>query len=147
MYTNSIQWSQALLINRWGDGPYPTRAQCGLEASWTLRSPLQWTGNLTSSASAHHSPLLDMGLSYFSPSRSIFGYSYPTPANHPAQSTLHLAWGRRTLRLPRRGLHARTRLLQRLSVLRMIRPAHCHSSMLIRCAISVTLVHHQLIIV
>jgi hypothetical protein len=29
------------------------------------------------SSSAHYSPLLDIGLSNFSPSRSIFGYSHP----------------------------------------------------------------------
>jgi hypothetical protein len=55
------------------------------------------------------------------------------------KSSLHLAWGRPTLRLPRRGLHSRTRLPQRLSVRRLIWPAHCHFSMLIRCAMSVTL--------
>jgi hypothetical protein len=74
-------------------------------------------------------------LSNCSASRSIFGYSYPAPASCPA--SLHLAWG---LRLPRRCLHSRTRLPQRLSVLRLIWPAHCHFSMLIRCAMSVTLV-------
>jgi hypothetical protein len=39
----------------------------------------------SSSSSAHYRPLLDIGLSIFSPSRSIFGYSYPAPASHPAQ--------------------------------------------------------------
>jgi hypothetical protein len=38
-----------------------------------------------SSSSAHHSPLLDIGLSNFSPYRSIFDYSHPTPASRPAQ--------------------------------------------------------------
>jgi hypothetical protein len=33
-------------------------------------------GSSSSSSSAHHSLLLDIGLSNFSPSRSIFGYSY-----------------------------------------------------------------------
>jgi hypothetical protein len=37
------------------------------------------------SSSAHHSPLLDIGHSNFSPFRSILGYSHPTPASHPAQ--------------------------------------------------------------
>jgi hypothetical protein len=32
------------------------------------------------------SPLQDIGLSNFSPSRSIFGYSYPVPASYPAQT-------------------------------------------------------------
>jgi hypothetical protein len=40
----------------------------------------------------------------------------------------------------RDGLHSRTRLPQRLSVLQLIWPAHCHFSMLTLCAISVTLV-------
>jgi hypothetical protein len=38
-----------------------------------------------SSSSAHYSPLLDISLSNFSPSRSILGYSYPAPASRPAQ--------------------------------------------------------------
>jgi hypothetical protein len=33
-----------------------------------------------SSSSAYYSPLLDIGLSNVSPSRSIFGYSHPAPA-------------------------------------------------------------------
>jgi hypothetical protein len=78
-----------------------------------------WQGRLdkrsvcSSSSSAHYSPLLDIGLFNFSPSRSILGYSHPAPA-------WGLAWGRPTLRLPRRGLHSRTRLPQRLSVLWLI---------------------------
>jgi hypothetical protein len=56
------------------------------------------------------------------------------------KSSLHFAWGRPTLRLPRRGLHFRTRLSQRLSVLRLIWLAHCYFSMLTRCAMPVTLV-------
>jgi hypothetical protein len=36
-------------------------------------------------SSAHYSPLLDIGLSNFSPSRSIFGYSHLAPARRPAQ--------------------------------------------------------------
>jgi hypothetical protein len=39
----------------------------------------------SSSSSAHYSPLLDVGLSNFLPSRSIFGYSHPAPASRPAQ--------------------------------------------------------------
>jgi hypothetical protein len=34
-----------------------------------------------SSSSALYSPLLDIGLSNFSPSRSIFGYWHPAPAS------------------------------------------------------------------
>jgi hypothetical protein len=40
---------------------------------------------LSSSSSAHYSPLLDIGLSNLSPSRSILGYSHPAPASRPAQ--------------------------------------------------------------
>jgi hypothetical protein len=39
----------------------------------------------SSSSSAHYSPLLDIGLSNFLPSRSILDYSQPVPANRPAQ--------------------------------------------------------------
>jgi hypothetical protein len=39
----------------------------------------------SSSSSAHYSPLLDIGLSSFSPSDSIFGKSHPAPASRPAQ--------------------------------------------------------------
>jgi hypothetical protein len=39
----------------------------------------------SSSSSAYYSPLLDIGLSNLSPSRSIFGYSHPAPASRPAQ--------------------------------------------------------------
>jgi hypothetical protein len=37
------------------------------------------------SSSAHHSPLLDIGLSNCSPSRWIFGYSHLTPTSRSAQ--------------------------------------------------------------
>ncbi|KAI8423547.1 hypothetical protein MSG28_012639 [Choristoneura fumiferana] len=47
------------------------------------------------------------------------------------RSSLHLAGGRPTLRLPSRGLHSRTRLLQRLLILRQIWPAYCHFNLLI----------------
>jgi hypothetical protein len=40
---------------------------------------------LSSSSSAYHSPLLDIGLANVSPSRSIFDYSHPAPASRPAQ--------------------------------------------------------------
>jgi hypothetical protein len=43
---------------------------------------------IASSSSAHYSPLLDMGLSNFSPSRSIFGYSHPAPARLLLRPTL-----------------------------------------------------------
>jgi hypothetical protein len=39
----------------------------------------------SSLSSAHHSPLLDIGLSNFSLSRSILGYSHPAPASRSAQ--------------------------------------------------------------
>jgi hypothetical protein len=80
----------------------------------------------SSSSSANYSPLLDKGLSNFSPSRSIFGYSHPAPASRPAQIVIPPSL--RTL--PRRDLHPRTRLPQRLSVLRLIWPAHCHFSII-----------------
>jgi hypothetical protein len=44
------------------------------------------------------------------------------------KSSLHPAWGRPTLRIPWCGLHSRTRLPHRFSVLRLILPAHCHFS-------------------
>ena len=47
---------------------------------------------------------------------------------------------RPTPRLPRRGLHSRTRLLQRLLVLRQIWPTRYHFNLLILRAMSVTLV-------
>jgi hypothetical protein len=94
------------------------------------------------SSSDHYNPLLDIGLSNFSPSRSIFGYSNPALNSVLRKSSLHLACP--TLRLPRRGLHSRTRLPQRLSVLQFIWSVHRHFSMLIRCAMSVTLVLYRI---
>nr|XP_032516719.1 uncharacterized protein LOC116769667 [Danaus plexippus plexippus] len=41
--------------------------------------------NLSSSSSAYIGPLLNIGLSNCTPLRSIFGYSHPAPASHPAQ--------------------------------------------------------------
>jgi hypothetical protein len=79
----------------------------------------------SSSSSAHYSPVLGIGLLL-------------------RKLSLHLAWGRPTLRLTRRGFHSRTRLPQRLSVLRLMWPAHCHFSMLMRCALTVTLVLCQI---
>jgi hypothetical protein len=70
----------------------------------------------------------------------IFGYSYPAHTCRPAQSSLHLAWGRPKQRLPKCDLHSRTCLLQLLSVLPLIWSAHFHFNVLIRCAMSVTLV-------
>jgi hypothetical protein len=87
-------------------------------------SPLQYT--------AGHRPLqllaisLDLGLLASS-------FCQPSCVNR------HSTW-RPTLRLPRCGLHSRTRLPQRSSVLRLIWPVHCHFSMLIRCDMSATLV-------
>jgi hypothetical protein len=72
---------------------------------------------VSSSLSAYYSPLLDIGLSNLSPSRSIFGYSHPAPASRPEQIVTPPGLRRPTLRLSRRGLHSRTRLPQRLSVL------------------------------
>jgi hypothetical protein len=39
----------------------------------------------STSSSAHYSSLLDIRLFNFSPPRSIFGYSHPASASHPAQ--------------------------------------------------------------
>jgi hypothetical protein len=39
----------------------------------------------SSSSSTYYIPVLDMGLSNLSPSRSICGYSHPTPTTRPAQ--------------------------------------------------------------
>jgi hypothetical protein len=39
----------------------------------------------TSSSSVHYSPPLDIGLSNFSLSPSLFGYSHPAPASRSAQ--------------------------------------------------------------
>jgi hypothetical protein len=67
--------------------------------------------------------MLDIGLSNFLPSRSIFGYSHPAPASRPAQIVTPpglRASSKPLIRLPRRGLHSRTRLPQWLSVLRLI---------------------------
>jgi hypothetical protein len=44
---------------------------------------LRWFRHVDSSS--HHSPLLDIGLSKCSLSRSIFGYSHPAFASHPEQ--------------------------------------------------------------
>lgn len=53
-------------------------------------------------------------------------------ASHPAKMVAPLNLrGRDTLRLPIRGLHSRTRLLQRSSVLRLTWPPNCHLSLLI----------------
>jgi hypothetical protein len=53
--------------------------------------------NWSASSSAHYSPLLGIGISNFSPSRSIFGYSHSAPASlHyvylDAVSTLELVY-------------------------------------------------------
>jgi hypothetical protein len=62
----------------------------------------------------------------------------------PRKLSLHQAWGRPTLRLPRFVSHSRTLLPQLLSVLRLIWLAHCHFSVLILCAMPVTLVLCQI---
>jgi hypothetical protein len=72
------------------------------------------------SSSAHYSPLLGIGLSNFSPTRSIFGYSHTAPASRPAQIITSHSLQRPTLRLPRRSLQFRTLLHQRLLILRLI---------------------------
>jgi hypothetical protein len=46
---------------------------------------------ITISRAAHHSPLLDIGLSNCSPYRSIFGYSHPAPASLLRKSSFHMA--------------------------------------------------------
>jgi hypothetical protein len=46
-------------------------------------APVRSRGGSLSSSLSDYSPLLDIGLSYFSPSRSILGYSHP--ASRPAQ--------------------------------------------------------------
>lgn len=56
-----------------------------------------------------------------------------------------LTKGRLTLRLPRGGLHSRMRLLQRLSVLRDVWPAHCYFNLLTFRTMSVTLVFWRII--
>jgi hypothetical protein len=40
---------------------------------------------LSSSLSAHYSPVMDISLSNFSSFRSNSSYSYPAPASRPAQ--------------------------------------------------------------
>jgi hypothetical protein len=85
----------------------------------------------TLSSSTHYSPI-SCHLS-----RSLYTRLQLLPAVL-RKSSFHLAWGRLSLRLPRRGLHSRARLPQRLSVLRLI-CLHCHFSVLIPCAMSVTL--------
>jgi hypothetical protein len=86
---------------------------------------------------AHYSPLLDIGLSNCSPSRSIFGYSHSSCSSsyQPSCPSRHS-----TLHLPKCGPHSRTRLPQRLSVIRLIWPAHCHFKVIIRCTMSLTLI-------
>jgi hypothetical protein len=90
-----------------------------------LISPLQSTAGLASAIARH--------LAISSATR------IQLPPAVLRKSSLHLAWGGPTIHSPRRGLHSTTRLPQRLSVLRLIWPAHCHFSMLIRCDLSVTL--------
>lgn len=51
-------------------------------------------------------------------------------------SSDHLTAGHLTLRLPSRGLHSRTFLLQRPSVFRHTRPVHCHFSVLIHASVN-----------
>jgi hypothetical protein len=86
-----------------------------------------------------------------SPLQSTAGHrSLRLIASHPVSRPAQIVTppGRRALQLiyslalhlSRRGLHSRTRLSQRLSVLRLIWPALFHFSKLIRCAMSVTIV-------
>jgi hypothetical protein len=48
------------------------------------RGAIDLLNQMSSSSPAHYSPLLDISLSNYSPSRSIFGYSHPAPASRPA---------------------------------------------------------------
>jgi hypothetical protein len=95
-------------------------------------------------SSAHYSPLLDIGLCNFSPSRSIFSYSHPAPACRPAQIVtppdLRASYANRDA-----VSTFRTCLPQRLSILRLILPAHFYLSVLIRCAMSVTWVFCRIV--
>jgi hypothetical protein len=52
---------------------------------WLLRTTTWTSTSSSSSSSAHYNPLLDIGVSNLSPSRSIFGYSHPAPASRTAQ--------------------------------------------------------------
>lgn len=62
--------------------------------------------------------------------RSVAFRMQPPPALL-RKSSEHLVREHPTFRLPRRGLHSRGRLLQRLSVLQHIYPAHCQFNLLI----------------
>ena len=53
-------------------------------------------------------------------------------------SSLHLVFGRPVFLLPVRGLHTVVSFVQRLSVSRTTCPAHCHFSLAIFAAISIT---------
>jgi hypothetical protein len=92
------------------------------------------------SSSADYSPLLDIELSNFTPCHSIFGYSHSVSASRPAQIVTPPGLRASYTTFTGCRLHSRTRLPQRLSVLRLTWPAHCHFSMQIRCAMSMTLV-------
>ena len=91
-------------------------------------------------SSAEHRPPLEH--------TTLLGPPLYSSSAHPAilrLSSDHRVGGRLTLRLPRRGLRSKTRLLQQPSVLRQIWPAHCHFSLLILRAMSITLVLSQII--
>jgi hypothetical protein len=92
----------------------------------------------SSSWSAHYSPPLDIDLSNFSPSRSILGYSHPAPASRPSQ--IVTPPGLRASYTTFTETRSPLQYSFTPAVLRLIWPAHYHFSMLIRCAMSVTLV-------
>jgi hypothetical protein len=90
----------------------------------------------SSSSSTHYSPRLAIGLSNCSPSRSIFSYLHLVPASRSAQ----------IITAPEGVLHyvyldaVSISELVYPSGLRLLWPTHCHFSMLVLCAMSVTLV-------
>jgi hypothetical protein len=90
-------------------------------------------------SSAHYSPLLDIGISNFSPSRSIFGYVHPAPASRPPQIVTPSGLRASYTTLTETRSPLQKSLPKRLSVLQLIWPAHYHFSMLIWCAKSVNL--------
>jgi hypothetical protein len=91
------------------------------------------------STSAYYSPLLDIGL--FKLFAILLDLRLLASSSRQTSfANRHSTWPEGVLRYvfkTRSPLHSRTRLPQRLCVLR---PAHCHFSMLIRCPMSVTLV-------
>jgi hypothetical protein len=69
------QWDSLLIVNWWY-----TTINPGYTGDTASKSGGIWLVKKSSSA-AHYSPLLDIGLSNFSPTRSILSYSHPAPAS------------------------------------------------------------------